>query len=105
MDEEALRNIAADGMAQGFLTEYLLLQFWQRLPLPMRLAQAKGVLDASIRTDHYAGLTKGNDAASELLSDVIVRMHGCVDQYVGRALLRCEEADEALGRGEEPLPI
>lgn len=86
MDDDWLRNLAADSMAQGFLIELLLTEHLRSLGLKSA-DRAQWILDVGQRTDHLQGRVR-DVAKAEVLSDVVVRMHAALDGYVGRALAR-----------------
>lgn len=86
MDEEMLRNIAADNMAQGFIVELLLADHLKKFG-PFRDNLAQHIFTVGQRTDHYFGLAK-DDATAEVFSDVVIRMHASLEGYLERALGR-----------------
>ncbi len=93
MTEDQLRNLAADSMAQGFILELLLVDYLKKFG-QFKFATAKSILDAGQRTDGYTGLVKDIGEA-EVFSDVVVRMHQSLDEYVGRALKRIAAGEKA----------
>lgn len=99
MTEDQLRNLAADSMAQGFLVDMLLAEYFTRLG-EKRFLKAQKILDEGEMTDHFKGLAPDEEEA-EVFSDVVVRMHEMLDRYVGRALVRAAAAEERVA-GRKP---
>jgi hypothetical protein len=88
MNDEAFRKVAAASMAQGFVVEILLTQYLKAFPAgDSRTSICDTIIRTAQRTDHYAGLTKDEHTA-ELFADVVVRMHGAIEQLVSRAAAR-----------------
>jgi hypothetical protein len=92
VDDEALRNVAAESMAQGFIVEILLAAYLQPLAQDRREAFATSVLTAGQRTDHLDGLAK-DEAMAELLTDVTGRMQAALEGLVFRAMRRLVQAE------------
>jgi hypothetical protein len=90
MEEEAFRNVAADTMALGFIVEILLSRYFKSFPPEDRASLAASMKKTAREIGHLHGATKGNEALSELLADVVVRMQPMLDRYVARALERIE---------------
>ena len=84
-EEEAFRNVAADNMALGFI---LLAKHLKSFPPRERSVLVETLKKQGRETDHLQGLTRGDEAMSELLADVVVRMHEALDGYVARAFVR-----------------
>ena len=87
-EEEAFRNIAADNMALGFIVEILLAKYLKSFPPRERSVLVESIKQTGRETNHLRGVTEGDEAMSELLADVVVRMHGALDGYVARAFAR-----------------
>ena len=100
MDEEALRKLAADSMAQGFIVEILLARYFRSFEPDYREGIARDLLSSGTRTDHFVGLAQ-DEATAEWFSDVVVKMHDMLGGYVHRAMARIEYSDSKK-MGEEP---
>lgn len=94
MDDQHLRNIAADQMAVGFIVELLLVDKLKSWPDEIRARLVQTLRDAARRTDQLAG-TASNDHEAEVLADVTVRMHIAMDGYIDRALARLAAGEQA----------
>ena len=93
--EEAFRNVAADSMAQGFLLERMFRDYLLAMPKRERSEFADRMLNASQRTDHFYGVTNGDDVSAERFADIVIKFRDCVEQYVGRALEQSEQIESA----------
>ena len=87
MTEEQLRNIAADQMANAFITEILLCRYFKAHPEEMWDELGDHMVEVGKRTDHFTGIAKTEEEA-EVFADVVVKMHDALRGYVDRALLR-----------------
>lgn len=90
MENEYLRNLAAEGMIVSFAVELLLVGYFKEHPADEREELFDSFLQTAKRTDHFAGLTKGNEAESEFFADVLVRAHQAADTLIARVKRRLE---------------
>lgn len=90
--EEAFRDLAADVMAQGFLTELLLTRFLKDHMSEYRAELVEAIKKSGRRTDHFGQAS--SDQLAELHADVTVRMHSALDGYLKRAMARLAAGDE-----------
>jgi hypothetical protein len=97
--EETFRNVAANCMAQRFVVEILLTRYLSEHQSPFRDRLAEQIVQSAKQTDHFAGLTAGNEALSELFADVVVRMQAEVETLVGRAMYQAQKGDMAARGG------
>lgn len=96
MDEEALRNVAADSMAQGFILELLLTRHVRSFPSETWEELARSIIQAGRNTAGFTGIAKTEHEA-ELLADVTVRMHRALATIVERSVQRAEAGLAASG--------
>jgi hypothetical protein len=96
MHDEGLRNVAADSMAQGFIVEILLTNYFKSFPPEVRDSLAKTIIAVGKKTDHFAGLIE-NEAEAEVFSDVVVKMHAALESLVQRSLLRLAAGEAGQG--------
>ena len=94
MDEDQLRNIAADQMAQGFILEILLSRYFKSHPEEMWDDLGKLMVAGAKRTDHFTNVVK-TDAEAEVFADVVVKMHQSIQTYVDRGLGRARASVQA----------
>lgn len=98
--EETFRNVAANCMAQRFVVEILLTRYLSEYEAPFRDRLAAQIVQLAKQTEHFAGLTAGNEALSELFADVVIRMHGEVEALVRRALTQAQKGEEGARGGD-----
>jgi len=88
MDEKTdnlLRSIAATQAAHAFVLDYVLKQIFLEIPKPTRLKLAEALLDSSVKTELFHGVSK-DDFQAERLADMVIQMQQIIDQMIGRAL-------------------
>lgn len=96
MDEkldELVRSLVASVTAHEFILDHVLKQHFLEIPKPTRLAIAERLLDASIQTEQFHGVSK-DDFQAERLADMVIQTQQRIDQMIGRALQASELAEE-----------
>lgn len=92
--DEAFRHLAADAMAQGFITEILLTQYLKGFPPSLRQPIADTILKAGAMIDPDGRAP--SEELAEMHADVTVKMQAHLASYVQRALARLQAGELAL---------